>query len=89
MFRKFFELLTAYAISEVVNRFTYEAINKVAARWVPTAPITTAEACESKAAEQPPTEEIPALDKIGKDYETGQIFLLQLIQSAEASKIAF
>ena len=28
MFRKFFELLTAYAISEVVNRFTYEAINK-------------------------------------------------------------
>lgn len=32
---------------------------------------------------------IPALDKIGKDYETGQIFLPQLIQSAEASKIAF
>ena len=32
---------------------------------------------------------IPALNKIGKDYETGQIFLPQLIQSAEASKIAF
>lgn len=32
---------------------------------------------------------IPALDKIGKDYETGKIFLPQLIQSAEASKIAF
>lgn len=32
---------------------------------------------------------IPALDKIGKDYETGKIFLPQLIQAAEASKIAF
>ena len=32
---------------------------------------------------------IPALDQIGKDYETGKIFLPQLIQSAEASKIAF
>lgn len=32
---------------------------------------------------------IPALNKIGKDYETGKIFLPQLIQSAEASKIAF
>ena len=32
---------------------------------------------------------IPALDQIGKDYETGKIFLPQLIQCAEASKIAF
>ena len=32
---------------------------------------------------------IPALDQIGKDYETGKIFLPQLIQSAETSKIAF
>ncbi len=32
---------------------------------------------------------IPALDQIGKDYESGKIFLPQLIQSAEASKIAF
>lgn len=32
---------------------------------------------------------IPTLNKIGKDYETGKIFLPQLIQAAEASKIAF
>ena len=32
---------------------------------------------------------IPALDQIGKDYETGKIFLPQLIQSAEASKQTF
>ena len=32
---------------------------------------------------------IPALNQIGKDYESGTIFLPQLIQSAEASKIAF
>lgn len=32
---------------------------------------------------------IPALDQIGKDYETNKIFLPQLIQAAEASKIAF
>lgn len=32
---------------------------------------------------------IPALDQIGKAYENSRIFLPQLIQSAEASKIAF
>lgn len=32
---------------------------------------------------------IPALDKVGKNYETGKIFLPQLIQSAEAAKGAF
>ena len=32
---------------------------------------------------------IPALNQIGQDYETNKIFLPQLIQSAEASKIAF
>lgn len=32
---------------------------------------------------------IPALNEIGEDYETNKIFLPQLIQSAEASKIAF
>ena len=32
---------------------------------------------------------IPALDKVGKDYEKGVIFLPQLIQSAEAAKQGF
>ncbi|MDO4467883.1 MAG: homocysteine S-methyltransferase family protein [Bacillota bacterium] len=32
---------------------------------------------------------IPTLDQIGKDYEQNKIFLPQLIQSAEASKVAF
>ena len=32
---------------------------------------------------------IPALNKVGKDYETGKIYLPQLIQSAETSKLAF
>lgn len=32
---------------------------------------------------------IPALDKVGKDYETNKIFLPQLIQAAETSKVAF
>ena len=32
---------------------------------------------------------IPALNQVGKDYEKGRIFLPQLIQSAETSKIAF
>lgn len=32
---------------------------------------------------------IPALDVVGKDYETGKIFLPQLIQSAETTKKAF
>lgn len=32
---------------------------------------------------------IPALNTVGKDYESGKIFLPQLIQSAEAAKIAF
>lgn len=32
---------------------------------------------------------IPALDAVGKDYETGKIFLPQLIQSAETTKMAF
>lgn len=32
---------------------------------------------------------IPALDKVGKDYETNKIFLPQLIQSAETTKLAF
>lgn len=32
---------------------------------------------------------IPALNEIGKDYETGKIFLPQLIQSAETTKKAF
>ncbi len=32
---------------------------------------------------------IPALDAVGKDYETGAIFLPQLIKSAEAAKSAF
>lgn len=32
---------------------------------------------------------IPILDDIGRQYETGQIFLPQLLQSAEAAKAAF
>ncbi|MGI6500978.1 MAG: homocysteine S-methyltransferase family protein [Anaerostipes sp.] len=32
---------------------------------------------------------IPALDEVGKDYEGGKIFLPQLIQSAETTKVAF
>lgn len=32
---------------------------------------------------------IPALDEVGKDYEAGKIFLPQLIQSAETTKVAF
>lgn len=32
---------------------------------------------------------IPALNTVGKDYESGKIFLPQLIQSAEAAKTAF
>ena len=32
---------------------------------------------------------IPALDKVGKDYESGIIFLPQLMQSAEAAKKGF
>ena len=32
---------------------------------------------------------IPALNIVGKDYETGKIFLPQLIQSAETTKKAF
>jgi len=32
---------------------------------------------------------IPALNVVGKDYETGKIFLPQLIQSAETTKKAF
>ena len=32
---------------------------------------------------------IPALNQVGKDYETGKIFLPQLIQSAETTKLAF
>ncbi|KGM95381.1 homocysteine methyltransferase [Clostridium novyi A str. 4552] len=32
---------------------------------------------------------IPALDKVGEKYESGEIFLPQLIQSAETVKVAF
>ena len=32
---------------------------------------------------------IPALNQVGKDYESGKIFLPQLIQDAETTKIAF
>ena len=32
---------------------------------------------------------IPALDEVGQDYEKGKIFLPQLIQSAETTKLAF
>ncbi len=32
---------------------------------------------------------VPALDDVGKDYETGKLFLPQLIKSAEAAKSAF
>ena len=32
---------------------------------------------------------IPALDKVGKDYESGKIFLPQLLMSAESAKTAF
>ena len=32
---------------------------------------------------------IPALDVVGKDYESGKIFLPQLMQSAEAAKMGF
>ena len=32
---------------------------------------------------------IPALNQVGKDYESGKIFLPQLIQAAETTKIAF
>ncbi len=32
---------------------------------------------------------VPALDSVGKDYETGKLFLPQLIKSAEAAKSAF
>ncbi|MFP3154295.1 homocysteine S-methyltransferase family protein [Lachnospiraceae bacterium ZAX-1] len=32
---------------------------------------------------------IPTLDEVGKDYESGILFLPQLLQSAEAAKVAF
>ena len=32
---------------------------------------------------------VPTLDAVGRDYESGVIFLPQLIQSAEAAKAAF
>lgn len=32
---------------------------------------------------------IPALNKVGSDYESGKLFLPQLIQAAEAAKVAF
>ncbi len=32
---------------------------------------------------------IPALDKVGEEYETGKIYLPQLIRSANASQVAF
>ncbi|MDO5562108.1 MAG: homocysteine S-methyltransferase family protein [Synergistaceae bacterium] len=32
---------------------------------------------------------VPALDAVGKDYETGRLFLPQLIKSAEAAKSSF
>ena len=32
---------------------------------------------------------VPALDEVGKSYETGKLFLPQLIKSAEAAKSAF
>lgn len=32
---------------------------------------------------------VPALDSVGKEYETGKIFLPQLIKSAESAKAAF
>ena len=32
---------------------------------------------------------VPALDDVGKDYETGKLFLPQLIKAAEAAKSAF
>lgn len=32
---------------------------------------------------------IPALDKVGKDFETGKLFLPQLLMSADAAKAAF
>ncbi|MBQ7215346.1 MAG: homocysteine S-methyltransferase family protein [Synergistaceae bacterium] len=32
---------------------------------------------------------VPALDSVGKDYESGRVFLPQLIKSAEAAKSAF
>ena len=32
---------------------------------------------------------IPALDKVGKEFETGTLFLPQLLMSAEAAKAAF
>ena len=32
---------------------------------------------------------VPALDAVGKDYETGRLFLPQLIKSAEAAKASF
>ena len=32
---------------------------------------------------------VPALDSVGKDYESGKVFLPQLIKSAEAAKSAF
>ncbi|MCR5267268.1 MAG: homocysteine S-methyltransferase family protein [Lachnospiraceae bacterium] len=32
---------------------------------------------------------IPALNQVGKDYESGKIFLPQLIQAAETTKLAF
>ena len=32
---------------------------------------------------------IPALDKVGKDYESGKIFLPQLLMSAESAKTSF
>jgi 5-methyltetrahydrofolate--homocysteine methyltransferase len=32
---------------------------------------------------------IPALNKVGRDYDSGKIFLPQLIQAAETAKVAF
>ena len=53
-----------------------------------------AKAAAALLTEQPPLavvekEIIPALDTVGKDYESGRIFLPQLIKSAEAAKAAF
>lgn len=50
----------------------------------------TAEALLSKEALLLINEDIiPALNKVGKDYESGKLFLPQLIQSAETAKVAF
>ena len=55
---------------------------------------SAAEAARQKLTDTPPLtvineEMIPALDQVGKDFESGKLFLPQLLMSADAAKAAF